>query len=93
MARFDTIRLEQQGPDRVRISGVRGEAPPDTLKVAVNYLGGYRNTMTLVLTGLDIEAKARLAQDAVWARVPRDAFEQVHTELTPSGTPPCSGSR
>ncbi|MEV6864679.1 acyclic terpene utilization AtuA family protein [Streptosporangium subroseum] len=83
IARFDTIRLEQQGPDRVRISGTRGEAPPDTLKVAINYLGGYRNTMTMVLTGLDIEAKARLAQDAIWARVPRESFEQVHVELTP----------
>ncbi|AWS45136.1 acyclic terpene utilization AtuA family protein [Streptosporangium sp. 'caverna'] len=83
IARFDTIRLEQQGPDRVRISGTRGEAPPDTLKVAINYLGGYRNTMTMVLTGLDIEAKARLAQDAIWSRVPRESFEQVHVELTP----------
>ncbi|GIH99304.1 acyclic terpene utilization AtuA family protein [Planobispora takensis] len=83
VARFDTIALEQQGPDRVRISGVRGEAPPQTLKVAVNYLGGHRNTMTLVLTGLDIEAKARLAEEAVWARVPKESFEQVHTELTP----------
>ncbi|GAA2863756.1 DUF1446 domain-containing protein [Streptosporangium fragile] len=85
VARFDTIRLEQVGPDRVRISGVRGEAPPDTLKVAVTYPGGYRNTMTLVLTGLDIEAKAELAQEAVWARVPRDSFDQVHVELTPLG--------
>ncbi|MFC7649996.1 acyclic terpene utilization AtuA family protein [Streptosporangium lutulentum] len=83
IARFDTIRLEQEGPDRVRISGTRGEAPPDTLKVAINYLGGYRNTMTMVLTGLDIEAKARLAQDAIWSRVPRESFEQVHVELTP----------
>ncbi|WP_433239736.1 acyclic terpene utilization AtuA family protein [Streptosporangium sp. CA-135522] len=85
VARFDTIRLEQQGPDRVRISGVRGEAPPDTLKVAVNYVGGYRNTMTMVLTGLEIEAKARLAQEAIWSRVPRDRFDQVHVELTPLG--------
>ncbi|MFI6453241.1 acyclic terpene utilization AtuA family protein [Streptosporangium amethystogenes] len=83
VARFDTIRLEQQGPDRVRVSGVRGEAPPSTLKVAVNYLAGYRNTMTLVLTGLDIEAKARLAQEAIWARVPRESFDEVHVELTP----------
>ncbi|MEU0485854.1 acyclic terpene utilization AtuA family protein [Streptosporangium sp. NPDC006013] len=83
VARFDTIRLEQQGPDRVRISGVRGEAPPATLKVAVNYLAGYRNTMTLVLTGLDIEAKAGLAQEAIWARVPRESFDEVHVELTP----------
>ncbi|WP_371784775.1 acyclic terpene utilization AtuA family protein [Streptosporangium subroseum] len=83
IARFDTIRLEQQGPDRVRISGTRGEVPPDTLKVAINYLGGYRNTMTMVLTGLDIKAKARLAQDAIWSRVPKESFEQVHVELTP----------
>ncbi|GAA0846272.1 DUF1446 domain-containing protein [Streptosporangium amethystogenes subsp. fukuiense] len=83
VARFDTIRLEQQGPDRVRVSGVRGEAPPSTLKVAVNYLAGYRNTMTLVLTGLDVEAKARLAQEAIWARVPRESFDEVHVELTP----------
>jgi hypothetical protein len=60
-ARFDTIALEQMARDRVRISGVRGEAPPERLKVSMNYLGGFRNTITLVLTGLDIEAKADLA--------------------------------
>ncbi|GAB2497077.1 DUF1446 domain-containing protein [Streptosporangium sandarakinum] len=85
VARFDTIELEQQGPDRVRISGVRGEAPPPDLKVALTYPAGYRNTMTLVLTGLDIEAKARLAEEAVWARVPRETFDEVHVELVPLG--------
>lgn len=63
VAHFDTLELDQEGPDRVRISGTSGTPPPDTLKVAVNYLGGYRNTMTLVLTGLDIEAKAAWARD------------------------------
>ncbi|GAA3799486.1 DUF1446 domain-containing protein [Sphaerisporangium flaviroseum] len=86
-ARFDTIELAPAGDDRVRVSGVRGEAPPETLKVALNHLGGYRNTMTLVLTGLDIEAKARLAEEAVFTRVPRDSFDQVHVELTPLGAP------
>ncbi|MBF6211153.1 DUF1446 domain-containing protein [Nocardia puris] len=61
-ARLDTIRLTQEAPDRVRISGVRGEAPPPTLKVSLNTLGGFRNEMEFVLTGLDIEAKAALAQ-------------------------------
>lgn len=61
VARFDTIRLEQAGPDRVRITGVRGEPAPAALKVACTYAGGWRNTMTLVLTGLDIEAKAGMA--------------------------------
>ena len=60
-ARFDTIRLTQDGPDRVRIDGVRGELPPERLKVAATYLGGFRNSMTLVMTGLDAGAKADLA--------------------------------
>ncbi|GAA2482130.1 acyclic terpene utilization AtuA family protein [Streptomyces longisporus] len=61
-ARLDTIRLTQDGPDRVRIEGVRGEAPPPTLKVGLNRLGGFRNEVAFVLTGLDIEAKAALVR-------------------------------
>ena len=61
VAHFDTIRLAQDGPDRVALTGTRGSPPPDTLKVALNMLGGYRNTTTMVLTGLDIEEKARHA--------------------------------
>ncbi|MET0237818.1 MAG: acyclic terpene utilization AtuA family protein [Kibdelosporangium sp.] len=61
-ARFDTIELSQEDADRVRISGVRGEAPPPDLKVSLNTLGGFRNEMVFVLTGLDIEAKAELVK-------------------------------
>ena len=68
-ARFDTVRLAQEGPDRVRISDVRGEPPNGRLKVALNMLGGYRNRMELVLTGLQIEEKAQLALDGL-----RDAY-------------------
>ena len=64
-ARFDTIELTDDGPDRVRISGVRGELPPTRLKVAINTLGGLRNSFTLVMTGLDFEAKADLALRAI----------------------------
>lgn len=59
-ARFDSINLTDDGPDRVRISGVRGEPPPPTLKVSLNSIGGFRNAATFVLTGLDIEKKADL---------------------------------
>ncbi|MDX5573627.1 acyclic terpene utilization AtuA family protein [Streptomyces sp. ID01-9D] len=62
-ARLDTVRLTADGPDRVRIDGVRGEAPPLTLKAGLTRLGGWRNEVVFVLTGLDIEAKARLVQD------------------------------
>lgn len=69
VARFDTIRLEQEGPDRVRISGVRGGPPPPELKVCVNELGGFRNSMTFVLTGLDIEGKAAAVREALLPRL------------------------
>lgn len=61
-ARLDSVRLTQEGPDRVRIDGVRGEAPPPTLKVGLNRLGGFRNEVVFVLTGLDIEKKAALVR-------------------------------
>ncbi|MGY0459882.1 acyclic terpene utilization AtuA family protein [Kitasatospora sp. cg17-2] len=61
-ARLDTVRLTGDGPDRVRIDGVRGEAPPATLKAGLNRLGGHRNEVVFVLTGLDIEAKAALVR-------------------------------
>ena len=55
---LDTVQLTEEAPDRVRVSGVRGEAPPQRLKVCVNELGGFRNTVEFVLVGLEIDAKA-----------------------------------
>ena len=86
IARFDTIRLAPDGPDRVRVSGCRGEPAPADLKVALNYAGGYRNTMVLVIEGLDVAAKAELALQTIWARVPggRQGFAEVSAELVGS---------
>lgn len=73
---LDTIRLSDDGPDRVRISGVRGSEPPQTLKVCVNDFGGWRNTVEFVLTGLDIEAKEqwlRAQLEAAWSAGRRPA--------------------
>jgi hypothetical protein len=71
--RLDSIQLSQDGQDRVRISGVTGEPPPPTLKVSLNALGGYRNQVEFVLTGLDIEAKARLVRQQLAGVIPDDA--------------------
>ena len=60
--RIDSVTLSDDGPDRVRIADVGGEAPPPTLKVSLNAVGGFRNAMTFVLTGLDIDAKADLVR-------------------------------
>jgi hypothetical protein len=84
VARFDTIALAQEGSDRVRISGVRGEAPPPTLKVTANLDAGWRNSMTLALTGAQVAEKARFAADAVWAGIPggRAAFTESSEDLS-----------
>jgi hypothetical protein len=88
-ARFDTIELEQIDRDRVRITGTRGEPPPPTLKVAMNELGGYRNDMAVALVGLDIEAKAKLIEDAFWVACPfrPEDFASVSIQLVRSDRP------
>ncbi|MEU0313739.1 acyclic terpene utilization AtuA family protein [Nocardioides sp. NPDC006273] len=65
-----SIRLAEVGIDRVAISGVTGTPPPATLKVAVNSLGGYRNSAEFVLTGPDIDAKAAWLRDQLDAELP-----------------------
>jgi hypothetical protein len=72
-----TVALAEDGPDRVRVSGVRGSAPPDTLKVCVNELGGFRSSAELVLVGLDIEEKAAWVRSQVTAAL----------EASPAGPP------
>jgi hypothetical protein len=84
-ARFDTIQLEQLGPDRVLMHGQQGAPPPDTLKVCINYAGGYRNSYSCFLTGLDIEAKAKFAVKSVFAALGgADRFESTDVRLVRS---------
>jgi len=71
-ARFDTVRLDQQGPDRVRISGVTGEPPPPDYKVSLNSVGGFRNEVQFVLTGLQIDRKAELVRRQLAPVLPPD---------------------
>ena len=87
VARFDTAVLTQEGPDRVRLAGVRGEPAPDTLKVCLNHRGGHRNSAVFVLTGLDLDAKARFARASlVDALGGTDRFAAFDTR-----TEPCEG--
>ncbi len=55
---LDSIVVTQESTDRVRLHGVSGSAPPATTKVCLNALGGFRNGVEFLLTGLDIPAKA-----------------------------------
>ena len=81
-ARFDTIELHPDGPDRVRVEGVRGEPPPPTTKVCINFPGGFKNRVTLLLNGPDVEAKAQLAEETLWASLGgRESFAETRASL------------
>ncbi|MCP9487801.1 MAG: DUF1446 domain-containing protein [Gaiellaceae bacterium MAG52_C11] len=69
VARFDTLTLEQEALDRVRISGTRGEPASQQVKVGAILSGGWRNGITFGLTGLDVAAKAALAEETVWGAI------------------------
>ena len=69
VTRVDTVALTQEGPDRVRISGTRGEPAPPTTKVCINFEGGYRNRMTFCLTGTNQREKADWLTEQVFQRV------------------------
>ena len=81
VARFDTIELEQQSPDRVRVFGVRGEPAPVNVKVCLNYLGGYTNQATFVLTGLDIDEKAALVERTLRGALDASSFDAFEIQL------------
>ena len=81
-ARFDTIRLFQQGPDRVEVKGVCGEPPPETTKVCINNHGGYSNSFTVLLAGLDIEKKARIVESTLFDSIGgKEIFNKSSVQL------------
>jgi len=87
--RFDTIELSQEADDRVRVHGTQGTPPPSTLKVCINRPGGFRNEMSVCLTGIDIEEKAALVEAGFWEACPFSPgdFAFVSTRLVRSDRP------
>jgi Acyclic terpene utilisation family protein AtuA len=83
IADFTTIRLEQVGPDRVRVSGIRGAAPTDKLKVSIAYRAGFKAVGTLVYAWPDALEKAHLADQVLRQRLDRLGlrFDKVLTEF------------
>ena len=82
IAHFDTLRIEEVEKDKVFVSGCRGSSPPDKHKVCINLAGGFRNGMEIILTGLDIEDKAKVFTDALFNSVGgRKQFDDVSIQL------------
>ena len=66
IARFDSIRLTQDGPDRVKVSDIVGEPPPEKLKVSISFAHGYRAFGRLIVSGPDALAKAEKVAQIFW---------------------------
>ena len=82
-ADFTSIELMDDGPDRVRVQGIRGGPPPEKLKVSVAYAAGWKSVGTLTYAWPDAAAKARAAERVLRERLERLglAFQEIHTEL------------
>ena len=89
---FTSIELEQDGSDRVKVSGIRGSEATESYKVSISYLDGYMATGQLTISGPDAVAKARICAEALWGRLRRagHTFDETNTEFL--GVDSCHGS-
>ena len=82
ISHFDTLKITQESQDRVLVQNARGSSPTNTHKVCVNLVGGYRNGIELLLTGLDIDEKAKLITEQIFKSVGgKDQFDKVDIQL------------
>jgi hypothetical protein len=75
IADFTSVRLVDEGNDRVSASGVGGGRPTGTYKVSISHHGGWKATGQLTISGPDALEKARLCAEIVWKRLAWDGFE------------------
>jgi len=82
VSHFDTLKITQEAENRVHVSGCRGSSAPKTHKVCINLAGGFRNGTEILLTGLDIEEKAKLVTDSIFENVGgKEQFDKVDVQL------------
>jgi hypothetical protein len=83
VADFTTIRLDDDGRNRVRVHGIRGTGPTDKLKVSISYNAGYKAVGTLVYSWPDCIEKARMADRVLRERLDRMklTFDEIRTEF------------
>lgn len=81
IADFTSIKLSQDGPDRVSVSDVKGKPAPDKLKASLSYFAGYRAEGTLLLSWPDAVEKAEAVDRIIRKRISHLKLDDIHTEL------------
>ncbi len=84
VARFDSIAVRREGPDRVRVSGVRGLPRPEMLKVSLAYDDGWKAAGDILVCGPDVHAKCEVLADILWTRL-GESYEETHTAIIGGG--------
>ena len=79
-ADFTSAKVEEVGPNRVQVSGVKGGAPTETYKISLSYQNGYKAVGQLTVAGPDALEKAKLCADIVWGRLALDGCEFAEDE-------------
>ena len=79
---FTSVTIEQDGENRVRLSGAKGGAPTDTYKVSATWLDGYRLSTTLTIVGDKAVAKAERVCDAILKRARALMGEAGHADFS-----------
>jgi hypothetical protein len=82
VADFSSIRLADDGKDRVRVFGITGNPKTDFYKVSIAYSAGWKSVGTLVYSYPDAYAKAQAADQILRARLDRLGlkFDTILTE-------------
>src|ERR1019366_7342835 len=82
IADFTTIQLSDTGPDRVRVTGIRGGPRPPTLKLSISYTDGWKAIGTLVYSWPQALDKSRAADQVVRQRLAALGlkFDEIYTE-------------
>ncbi len=80
IADFTSVRLTEDGPDRVRVEGARGRPATPTYKASLSYHEGWKALGQLTVSGPDALDKAKLCAEIVWQRLAYDGFEYAPEE-------------
>lgn len=90
IADFTTIQIKQDGPDRVKVWGIKGMPDTPTYKISASYIDGYKLSSTLVYSWPDALKKAKKGGDILLKRAERLGIEFRESNIEFVGLNACN---